>query len=355
MLYQQPSLSLAIKTLSLRRLLVSASSLNQPAFVRQLPASYEREVPGANSLIRWHLDLLPGGHYQLRTVYLDKPAPNQFDQIGRWQYDSEQGRLRLDQSGKPPWYFAVEGDGGVLRQLDAQGKPIKVRHDEPLRRLPKLGLIEPRLALTGMFIYMADAPSITLCNDGRRLPVAMKGDYKALEKAYLNAHPQPGQALLVSLEGLITTRPSQEESQPPHPTLVVEHFKNIWPRETCGQPLANSPLRGTYWKLVRLNNMPVQAADGKQEPHLIFATKGNRVSGSGGCNRVAGSFELDGDKLRLGQMVSTKMACLSGMEQEQRFLQLMDKVERYRINGSHLEMLDTAGTVIARFEAVALR
>jgi hypothetical protein len=30
-------------------------------------------------------------------------------------------------------------------------------------------------------------------------------------------------------------------------------------------------------------------------------------------------------------------------------------VARYRIRGSHLEMLDETGAVIARFEAVALR
>jgi len=36
-------------------------------------------------------------------------------------------------------------------------------------------------------------------------------------------------------------------------------------------------------------------------------------------------------------------------------LQSLEKVERYRISGSHLEMLDAAGAVIARFEAVALR
>ena len=79
------------------------------------------------------------------------------------------------------------------------------------------------------------------------------------------------------------------------------------------------------------------------------------MSGSGGCNRVTGSFELDGDKLRLRQMAGTMMACPAGMEQEQRFLQSLEKVERYRIRGSHLEMLDASGAVIARFEAVALR
>ena len=118
---------------------------------------------------------------------------------------------------------------------------------------------------------------------------------------------------------------------------------------------ADSPLRGTYWKLVRLGETPVQAAEKQREPHLIFAESEPRVYGSGGCNRVTGSFELDADKLRLGPMAGTKRACLDSMEQERRFLQSIEKVERYRISGSHLEMLDAAGTAIARFEAVASR
>jgi heat shock protein HslJ len=106
---------------------------------------------------------------------------------------------------------------------------------------------------------------------------------------------------------------------------------------------------------VRLHGTPVQVAENQREPHLILANFEPRISGSGGCNRVAGSFEIDGDKLRLGRMAATMMACPSGMEQERRFLQSLEKVERYRISGSHLEMLDAQGAVIARFEAVALR
>ena len=117
----------------------------------------------------------------------------------------------------------------------------------------------------------------------------------------------------------------------------------------------HSPLRGTYWKLVRLGDTPAQVAEKQREPHLILANFAPRVSGSGGCNRVTGTFELDGDKLRLRGMAGTRMACLAGMEQEQRFLQSMEKVERYRISGNYLEVLDAGGAVIARFEAVALR
>jgi heat shock protein HslJ len=99
----------------------------------------------------------------------------------------------------------------------------------------------------------------------------------------------------------------------------------------------------------------VQVAEKQREPHLIFANYEPRISGSGGRNRLTGSFELDGDKLRLGRMAGSMMACATGMEQEQRFLRSIEKVERYRIIGSHLEMLDATGAVIARFEAVALR
>jgi heat shock protein HslJ len=146
-----------------------------------------------------------------------------------------------------------------------------------------------------------------------------------------------------------------EAGQPPRPTLVVERFINIWPRETCGNPLVDSALRGTYWKLVRLSDAPVRVTAKQREPHLIFANTDLRLSGSGGCNRVTGGFEVDGDTLRLRGMAGTMMACPIGMDQEQRFLQSMTTVERYRIRGSHLELLNAAGVVVARFEAVALR
>lgn len=120
------------------------------------------------------------------------------------------------------------------------------------------------------------------------------------------------------------------------------------------RPVADSPLRGTYWKLVRLLGQPVLVADNQREPHLVFGNDHLRVTGSGGCNHLSGGFELAGDTLRLGQLGGGMMACPQGMAQEQRFLQTLARVQRYRVAGSRLDMLDAAGAVIARFEAVAL-
>ncbi len=319
-----------------------------------LPASYEGELPGAGNPVLWHVDLLPEGRYRLRTTHVGRPEPNRFDDIGRWTRDAS-GRIVLRGGREAPVFLMPIEGGTALRKLDLLGQPIESSHNDRLLRLPEPKLIEPRLMLTGMFTYLADAASITLCVDGQRLPVAMGGDYRALEAAYRKAKPEPGQPLLVSLEGLITHRPSMEEGRPAQMTLVVERFISVWPRETCGNGLVDSPLRGTYWKLVRLGDNPVAAAMEQRKAHLVFAADGLQVAGSDGCNRLSGSFELDGERLRFGRMASTRMSCPDNLDQQQRFRQALEQVERYRIRGGHLEFFDATGAVSARFEAVALK
>jgi copper homeostasis protein (lipoprotein) len=347
----------------LTMLLVSAAAGRQPspgagtpAGRVDLPASYEGDLPAATGgSARWHLDLLSQGRYQARITHKAPPGLEPVDEIGRWRREPTTGRLTLRGGPESSAVFVPDGGGRTLRRTDPGRPPPAAGQSDLLQRLPQPALIEPRLSLTGMFVYLADAPVITLCADGGRLPVVMEADYRALEAAYLKERRKPGQALLVSLVGLIAPRPSMEEGRPPQRSLVVERFVDIWPSETCGNALADSPLRGSYWKLVRLGGAPVELAANQREPHLTFARDQLRVSGSGGCNRVTGDFEVDGEKLKLGHMAGTMMACPAGMEQEQRFLQALGKVERHRIRGSHLEMLDAAGAPLARFEAVAVR
>jgi copper homeostasis protein (lipoprotein) len=320
-----------------------------------LPASFEGELPGAGNPVAWHLDLFQQGNFQLRMTQVGLPEPNRFDDVGRWTQERDTGRILLRGVREARVYLMPVDGGAALRKLDMAGKPVESSRNDRLARLPKYAPIEPRLAFTGMFRYMADAAGITLCADGRRLPVAMEGDYRALEAAYRQSGTQPGQPVLASIEGVIAQRPSMEESQPPRATLVVDRFVNVWPRETCGNTLADAALRGTYWKLVRLGESPVSVVAGQREAHLTLASDAPRLSGSGGCNRLAGGFELDGDTLRFSPVAGTRMACPEGMEQEKRFLDALGLAQRYRIHGSHLELLDAQGTTRARLEAVVLK
>jgi heat shock protein HslJ len=115
------------------------------------------------------------------------------------------------------------------------------------------------------------------------------------------------------------------------------------------------PLEGTYWRLVVLGNEPVAAAEKRREAHFILHLADKRVSGSGGCNRLAGSYKLEGDRLTFGKIAATMMACPQGMETERNFLAALQKVSKPRIARQQLELLDSSGSVVARFEAVHLR
>jgi len=226
---------------ALRALALLAGPICTPALVAagaagadalHLPASWEGQLPGADGTVHWHLDLLPEQRYRLRRTY--EGNPNRFDEIGRWARTADSPRLDLYVGGKKRVQFLVEADGS-LRKLDTAGKASASGPSERLERLPQPELIEPRLKISGLFIYMADAAVITLCADGSRLPVAMEGDFRALEAAYQKARPSPAKALLASVEGRIATRPSMEESLPPQDTLVVERFINVAPQGTCGR------------------------------------------------------------------------------------------------------------------------
>ncbi len=208
----------------------------------RLPASFEGELPGAGGPVLWHVDLLPEGRFQLRETHVGRPAPNQFDDIGRWSREAESGRIVLRGGREAPIFLLPVDGGAALRKLGLDGKAIESAQNDRLQRQREFTPIEPRLFLTGMFVYLADAANIVLCADLRSVPVAMEGDFRALEAAYLGARTQPGERLLVSVEGLLAPRPSMEAGQPPRTTLVVERFVGVWPGQRCAtKPAPKAP------------------------------------------------------------------------------------------------------------------
>ncbi len=118
---------------------------------------------------------------------------------------------------------------------------------------------------------------------------------------------------------------------------------------------APAPLVNTYWKLVELGAQPVRVQEGQRgEAHLILQGEG-RVAGSGGCNRLAGGYQLDGPRLSFAQVAGTKMACLAGMDTEHAFLQALNATRSHRITGQRLTLLGADGQPLAQLEAVYLR
>jgi putative lipoprotein len=118
-----------------------------------------------------------------------------------------------------------------------------------------------------------------------------------------------------------------------------------------GAVAVDAPLENTYWRLTRVGDASVKVAAGAREIHLTLQGDAARVSGFAGCNTFTGSYTLDGQRLRFGNLASTMMACPQGMDVEQAFQQALGETATWRIGGRTLELVDRNGEVVAVFEA----
>src|SRR5262249_40022377 len=110
-------------------------------------------------------------------------------------------------------------------------------------------------------------------------------------------------------------------------------------------------LQGTDWRLTHLHGTAIRIDDPQTAPSLMLQASPARFSGSGGCDRITGRYQLNGQAITFGPVAGTRMACATGMDIEMAYVQSLADVETWRIVGNALELLDADGDVIARFES----
>ena len=117
-------------------------------------------------------------------------------------------------------------------------------------------------------------------------------------------------------------------------------------------PTAPTALRGTKWMLIELDGKPV-APSAKNPASLLLDADQKRYSGSSGCNRITGTFQLNGNDLQLLGGAMTMMACPEAlMKQEKDFSAALTATGSYQISGNVLELLERK-KVVAKFNAAS--
>jgi heat shock protein HslJ len=120
----------------------------------------------------------------------------------------------------------------------------------------------------------------------------------------------------------------------------------------CGSGISlDEPIEGPVWRLVQLGDEPVAPGG---EAQVQFDRSSGRLSGSGGCNRVSGSFTRNGITLSIGQLASTRMACTDPVRgaKEAQFISALQTTASYRLAGpGRLALLDAGGRTVALLNA----
>ncbi len=114
---------------------------------------------------------------------------------------------------------------------------------------------------------------------------------------------------------------------------------------------ADAPLEKTEWKLAWLSGTKIESGTPQQMPYIQLDPDSHRVSGSGGCNRLMGGYELTGDHLKFTQMAMTRMACIHGGDTEANFAKALDQVTQWKISKGKLLLMDADQHVVAKFTA----
>jgi len=195
----------------------------------ELPASFSGILPCADCEgISYHLNLLPNNIYYLSNEYLGKKeGQNRFDDIGKY---SSKNKVIILKGGREAQMFFKMISHNILKKLDIHGQVINSKLNYILKRDAAFQAVQPRLFMSGMYSYMADAGIFKNCITGQTYSVATQGDNIELERAYLYTQHIANTPVMALVEGEIIHRPKIEGNLS---TLIVHKFLRLESNQRC--------------------------------------------------------------------------------------------------------------------------
>ena len=111
-------------------------------------------------------------------------------------------------------------------------------------------------------------------------------------------------------------------------------------------PAMAEGLAGSEWRPVELNGA---GQPGDTTLSVQFGANG-RLNGFSGCNRFSGGYTTSGERITIGPLASTRMACEeTAMQTEARFLKMLEATTEFQRERVKLTFRDEQRTVVARF------
>lgn len=93
------------------------------------------------------------------------------------------------------------------------------------------------------------------------------------------------------------------------------------------------------WVLQTLKGKPVSLPKDVAAPWLKLTKEGSRVEGFGGCNNLFGGFTLEGDRVKLENLASTKKFCEAVQPTENAFMSALKGTDHFKLEGNVLKLL----------------
>lgn len=121
---------------------------------------------------------------------------------------------------------------------------------------------------------------------------------------------------------------------------------------TAASSLDAAQLTANHWLLENAVDAAGKRIDGllvNPDKPVTLDFKDGRLSVSNACNRMGGSYTLEGDSLSLGSMMSTNMACVGNLMEVERLIgeRLQNKLTVRSLDASAMTLVAANGDVLS--------
>lgn len=314
----------------------------------ELPATFTGQIPCDDcDRVDIDLKLRPDSLYQLRKTYISGQKTEKVDaQMGLWRFSPDENLLILGKAkGLLKTYVVVGND--ELKFLEWEGTDNVTQIHYRLVRSAGQDAFEDVVKIRGYFRARDGRAYFTECASGTRFEVEQTGDSATTYQNYMNTPHDVDEPMLLSILGSVQTGFDPQTDQD---TIVIDQFRRFYPNRDCDGNMIRASLTGTYWQLSEIDGTQVVQDDVKDMVYLNF-NPDKSLDGFGGCNRITGTYLIQGDVVLFNRGAMTRLACREGMDAENRLLDLLDAAETYRIEDDMLMLMDQNEQVRARFVA----
>ncbi len=132
--------------------------------------------------------------------------------------------------------------------------------------------------------------------------------------------------------------------------VLMEEDSRVLLQYVAARPVE---LEGTSWEVLGINNGRGGVVSTTTTPLSDAAFADGKVRGRAGCNLFTASYEVEGDRITIGEAAIGRRHCSEPdgiMEQEQQFLQALSRARSWALRSDRLELRDGKGSLQVSFK-----
>ena len=136
--------------------------------------------------------------------------------------------------------------------------------------------------------------------------------------------------------------------------LVIKYGPETETNQVMVFAIGAKPLTGTNWVLVSSGDPAAQQPVPAGTVITAAFSQDGFMSGLSGCNQYSAAYTLQDQQITLGPIAITQMACPSGMEAEQAYLEALGTAQQFDISGQMLTITYNQGAEVLTYTAANL-